>query len=68
MGISRDKAIELVEDGIVDPINMVTMLVKYMSEDDVTECLDMNELSERFEEDDGQPSEYDEWMSFDPDC
>mgnify|MGYP006082275711 FL=1 len=69
MGISRDKAIELVEDGLVDPINMVTMLVKYMSEDDVAECLDMNELSERFEEeDDGQPSEHDEWMSFDPDC
>jgi hypothetical protein len=45
------------------------MLVKYMSEDDVAECLDMNELSERFEEeDDGQPSEHDEWMSFDPDC
>ena len=69
MGISRDKAIELVEEGIVTPIDMITMLVKYMSEDDVADCLDCNELSERFEEeDDGQPSEYDEWMSFDPDC
>lgn len=68
MGISRDKAIELVEEGIIDPIQMVIMCVKYMSEDDVEDMLDCNELSERFEEDDGQPSEYDEWMSFDPDC
>tara|TARA_B110000046_G_C12761763_1_gene301202 strand:+ start:307 stop:513 length:207 start_codon:yes stop_codon:yes gene_type:complete len=68
MGISRDKAIELVEEGIIDPIQMVIMCVKYMSEDDVEDMLDANELSERFEEDDGQPSEYDEWMSFDPDC
>ena len=69
MGISRDKAIELVEEGIIDPIQMVIMCVKYMSEDDVEDMLDCNELCERFqEEDDGQPSEYDEWMSFDPDC
>ena len=56
------------EEGIIDPIQMVIMCVKYMSEDDVEDMLDANELSERFEEDDGQPSEYDEWMSFDPDC
>ena len=64
MGISRDKAIELVEEGIIDPIQMVIMCVKYMSEDDVEDMLDANELSERFEEDDGQPSWEQEWADF----
>jgi len=45
---ARDKAIELVEEGLVDPIQMVTMLVKYMSKDEVEDCLDCNELSDRF--------------------
>jgi hypothetical protein len=48
---------------------MLIMALKYMSTDDVADMLDSNELSERFmEEDDGQPTEYEEWMSFDPDC
>ena len=65
MGISRDKAIELVEEGIVDPIQMVIMCVKYMSEDDVEDMLDCNELSDRFmEEDDGQPTWEQEWADF----
>ena len=65
MGISRDKAIELVEEGIIDPIQMVIMCVKYMSEDDVEDMLDANELSERIEEeDDGQPSWEQEWADF----
>ena len=70
MGISRDKAIELVEEGIVDPIQMVIMCVKYMSEDDVADMMDCNELSERFDEDeedyedDGQPTWEQEWEDF----
>ena len=50
MGQSRDKAIELVEEGIIDPIQMVIMCVKYMTENEVEDMLDANELSERFEE------------------
>jgi hypothetical protein len=66
---ARDQAIELVEDGSVDAKAMLIMALKYMSNDDVADMLDSNELSERFmEEDDGQPTEYEEWMSFDPDC
>ena len=66
---ARDQAIEMVEDGIVDAKSMLIMALKYMSTDDVADMLDTNELSERFlEEDDGQPTEYEEWMSFDPDC
>ena len=66
---ARDQAIELVEDGTVDAKAMLIMALKYMSTDDVADMLDSNELSERFmDEDDGQPTEYEEWMSFDPDC
>ena len=66
---ARDQAIELVEDGIVSAKDMLVMALKYMSTDDVADMLDSNGLSERFmEEDDGQPTEYEEWMSFDPDC
>lgn len=65
---ARDQAIELVEDGIVSAKDMLVMALKYMSNDDVADMLDSNELSERFQEDDGQPTEYEEWMSFDPDC
>ena len=66
---SRDEALELVDNGVVSAEAMLTMALKYMSTDDVADMLDSNELSERFlEEDDGQPTEYEEWMSFDPDC
>ena len=64
---ARDQAIELVEDGTVDAKAMLIMALKYMSTDDVADMLDSNELSERFmDEDDGQPTEYEEWMSFGP--
>lgn len=46
---SRDKALELVEDGYVSAESMLTMCLKYMSTDDVSDMLDCNELSERFE-------------------
>ena len=46
---ARDKALELVEDGMVSAEDMLTMALKYMSTDDVSDMLDCNELSERFE-------------------
>ena len=65
----RDQTIELVEDGNLDPMMALTMCLKWMSDDDVGEMLDANELSERFqEEDDGQPDEAQEWADFAPDC
>ena len=45
---SRDKALELVEDGYVSAESMLTMCLKYMSTDDVEDMLDCNELSDRF--------------------
>jgi len=47
---ARDRLIELVEDGIVDPIMAVKMCAKWMTNDEVEEMLDANELSDRFME------------------
>lgn len=72
MANPRDRALELIEEGIVSAEDMVTMCVKYMSVDDVEDMLDCNELSDRFMEDeeeedyedDGQPSWEQEWEDF----
>ena len=48
---SRDKALELVEEGVVSADDMLVMALKYMSTDDVEDMLDCNELSDRFTED-----------------
>ena len=63
---ARDKALELVENGVVSAEDMLTMALKYMSTDDVEDMLDANELSERFmeDEDDGQPTWEQEWADF----
>ena len=44
----RDKAFDLVDEGIVSPEQMMQMALSYMSADDVEDMLDANELSERF--------------------
>jgi hypothetical protein len=49
---ARDKALELVENGMVSAEDMLTMALKYMSTDDVDDMLDANELSERFMDED----------------
>jgi len=65
---SRDRALELVEMGMVSAEDMLTMALKYMSTDDVEDMLDANELSARFQEDanedDGQPTWEQEWADF----
>ena len=44
----RDKALELVDEGIVSTEQMMLMALSYMSTDDVEDMLDANELSDRF--------------------
>ena len=44
----RDYALELIEEGRVDPITIVIACLKYMSTDDARDMLDCNELSPRF--------------------
>ena len=62
----RNVALELVDNGMVTAEDMLTMALKYMSNDDVEDMLDCNELSERFfeDEDDGQPTWEQEWADF----
>jgi len=69
----RSEALELVENGVVSAEAMLTMALKYMSNDEVADMLDANELSARFDEDadededyedDGQPSWEQEWEDF----
>ena len=58
---NRDKVIEMVDDGILDPMMALTMCLKWMSNDEVAEMLDANELSERFmeEEEEDDDTEWD---------
>ena len=64
---NRDLVIEMVEDGNLDPMMALTMCLKWMSNDEVAEMLDANELSERFQEE-PDVDEAQEWYDFDPDC
>ena len=50
---NRDDAIEMVEEGRVSADHLLLSCLKYMSNDDVYDMLDCNELTERFSEDDG---------------
>ena len=54
----RDIALELVDNGMVTAEDLLTMALKYMSNDDVEDMLDTNELSERFFEDDEPDVDY----------
>ena len=47
---NRDKAIEMVEEGRVSADHLLLCCLKWMSNDDVHEMLDVNELTKRFEE------------------
>ena len=64
----RNIALEIVENGLVSAEDMLTMALKYMSQDDVEDMLDSNELSERFFDAEPDVDEAQEWYDFDPDC
>ena len=42
----RDQAVALVEDGMVDPMMMLTACLKYMSQEEVADMLEINEMLE----------------------
>jgi len=49
--IATNRLLQMIDEGL--PADQaVLMCVKYMSEDDVADMMDCNELSERFEEPD----------------
>jgi hypothetical protein len=66
---ARERLYDLLDQGMITAQQVVDMCMGFMSESEVEDMLDANELSERFEdEDDGQPDEAQEWESFDADC
>jgi hypothetical protein len=67
---ATNRLYDLLDQGVISHEAVVDMCMSAMSEQDVADMLDANELSERFfeEEDDGQPDEAQEWADFDPEC
>ena len=78
---ARERLYDLLDQGVITHEQVVNMCIGFMSESEVEDLLDANELSERFEEDDedyvdegredwgdGQPDEAQEWADFDADC
>ena len=60
---------EMMDNGEIDARAVAEMALSYMSEDDVADMMRANDiLDEDEDEADGQPSEEQEWESFDPDC
>jgi hypothetical protein len=62
-----NRLLNMIEEGLIDPHAVADMCLAYMSEDDVADMMRANDLLED-DEDDGQPSESQEWESFDADC
>ena len=64
-----NKIIEMVDEGMVDRDMLIRDLLNYMSESDVSDFYDSYYGQDEDEnEDDGQPSEMDEWHDYDPGC
>jgi len=64
--------LDLIDSGLLDARDVVTMALKYMSEDEVADMMRINDVlvedDEEFGDDDRQPDEAQEWYDFDPDC
>ncbi len=58
---------EMMDNGEIDARAVAEMALSYMSEDDVADMMRSNDILDE-DEDDGQPTEQEEWESFDPDC
>ena len=58
---------EMMDNGEIDARAVAEMALSYMSEDDVADMMRANDILDE-DEADGQPSEEQEWESFDPDC
>ena len=65
--------LSLVEDDMIDKDTLIRDLLGYLSESEVADFARKNDIitwldREDEEEDDGQPSEAQEWYDYDPDC
>jgi hypothetical protein len=63
------KLIAMMDEGLISAEAVAEMALAYMSEDDVADMMRSNDiLLDEEDEDDGQPTEQEEWHDFDPDC
>ncbi len=62
------KLIAMMDEGLISAEAVAEMALAYMSEDDVADMMRSNDILLEEDEDDGQPTEQEEWESFDPDC
>jgi len=67
MRTQTTKLLEMMDEGLISAQAIAEMALAYMSEDDVADMMRSNDILDE-DEDDGQPSEAEEWESFDPDC
>ena len=65
---ATNKLIDMMDEGLISAEAVAEMALAYMSEDDVADMMRANDILDEEDEDDGQPTELEEWMSFDPDC
>jgi hypothetical protein len=56
MNRASDKLINMCEEGLIGYENVVTMCLSYMSEDDIADMMDANEISDRHWTEDGEIS------------
>ena len=67
MRTQTNRLLEMMDEGVISAQAIAEMALAYMSEDDVADMMRANDILEE-DEDDGQPTEQEEWYSFDPDC
>jgi hypothetical protein len=56
MNRASDKLINMCEEGLIGYENVVSMCLSYMSEDDIADMMDANEISDRHWTEDGEIS------------
>jgi len=55
----REFALDLVDQGMIDPMMLLTAALNWMSHEEVRDMLDANELSPRFSEEEEEENEED---------
>ena len=70
MRTQTTRLLDMMADGVISAQAVAEMALSYMSEDDVADMMQCNDIleDEDLDEDDGQPDEAQEWESFDADC
>jgi len=68
MRTQTNRLIDMMDEGLISAQAVAEMALAYMSEDDVADMMRCNDILDEEDEDDGQPTEMEEWLDFDADC